>query len=174
MMQRQRLTITICALALMAAAVPALAQGRGDRHRRGPGGMDGHRLEHLAQRLELSDAQREELKEAFASRLEVGAEARRAIFEARRALEAQIHADAFDEQAIRDAARELAALEADAAVERARRAEQMRQILTPEQFAELEEMREDRKQSGRRGPRGRRGGEFGGRRGLGSPPPVGE
>ncbi len=166
MTPRRNLMIAICGLVLLAASLPALAQGRGDRRGgRGAGVMDGHRLEHLALRLDLSDGQREELKQAFIARSEAGDETRRGIFEARRALEERIHADSFDEAAVREAASALAALEADAAVERARQAQKMRQILTPEQLAELDEMREERRGRGRRGPRGR---------GFGGPPPAGE
>jgi protein CpxP len=171
------LTIAICGLALLAASQPALAQGKGDRqHGRGPGMRDGHRLEHLAQRLELSDGQREEMKEAFADRFEAGAEARRGLFEARQILDELIHADSFDEAAIREAAAALAALEADGAVERARQAQRIRQILTPDQLAEFEQMRADRGGFARRGPR-ERGSRSRGHRGLqegGGPPPVGE
>ena len=169
MTRKHRLTIAICGLILLAASLPALAQGRGDHQRgRGPGMMDGHRLEHLAQRLELSDGQREEFKEMFVARFEAGGESRRAVFEARQALDAQIHADSFDEAAIRTAAGALAALEADLAVERAAQVQKMRQLLTPEQLAKLDEMRGDRQDRGRRGHRGPRG------RGFGGPPPVGE
>ena len=170
MTKRHRLTIIIGGLALLLAALPALAEPRGHGRGGGPGGpglMDGHRLEHLALRLELSDGQREELRQAFADRFEAGAETRRALFEARRALGEQIHADSFDEAAIRQAAAAVAALEADMAVERARGAQQLRQILTPEQLAELEQMRDERgeRRFGRRGPRGPRG------RGFDGPPP---
>ncbi len=167
MTPRHPLTIAICGLALLAVALPALAQPKGDGPRGGGRGfMDGHRLEHLALRLELSDGQREELREAFKARFEAGAEVRQGLFDARRALQEQIHTASFDEAAIRQAAGALAALEADMAVERARQAQKMRQILTPEQLAELEEMRGDRQRFGRRGPRGRG-------RGFGGPPPVG-
>ena len=165
MIQRNRLTIAICVLALLVASVPALAQPRGGG--RGPGMMDGHRLEHLALRLELSDGQREALKELFSARFEAGFEARQGMFEARRALHDQIHADIYDEAAVRKAAEAVAALEVERAVERAQQAQKMRQILTPEQIAELEEMRDERRGAGRRGPRGRG-------RGYGGPPPVGE
>jgi Spy/CpxP family protein refolding chaperone len=162
MRPRHQLTIAICGLLLLAAALPALAQPPGHGHRgHGPGGMDGHRLEHLALRLELSDGQREELEASFKSRFEAGAEARRALFEARRALADQVRAEIFDEAAIREAAGVLAALEADAAVTRAKHAQQLRQILTPEQLAELKEMRDERGE-GRFGRRGRRGRGFGG------------
>ena len=165
MTPRHRLTIAAIGLLLVGAALPALAQppGKGGR---GPGFMDGHRLEHLALRLELSDGQREELKAAFSERFEAGAERRQAMFEARRALRQAIHAESFDEAAIREAAAAVAALEADRAVERAKGAQKLREILTPEQLAELEQMREDRR-SGRRGLRGRG-------RGFGGPPSVGD
>lgn len=167
MTPRRRLTIALSGLLLLAASLPALAQPPGHGpHRGGPGGRDGHRLEHLALRLDLSDGQREELRQAFDERFEAGAEARRAMFEARRALAEQIHAESFDEAAIRAAADVVASLEADAAVERARQAQKLRQILTPEQYAELEQMRGERRQRfGRRGPRGP---------GFDGPPPAGE
>ena len=169
MTQRHRLTIAFGGLLLLATALPALAQPPGHGpHGGGRGAMDGHRLEHLALRLELSDGQREALREAFRDRFEGGAEARRALFEARRALAERVHAETFDEAAIREAAGVVAALESDAAVERARQAQKLRQILTPEQLAELEEMRGERRghRFGRRGPRGRGG--------FGGPPPAGE
>ena len=174
MTPRHRLILSLCAVVLLTAAVPALAErgGRGPWGG-GPGFMDGHKLEHLAQRLELSDGQRDALKEALVARYEAGMEARRGLFEARRELHERIHGETFDEAAIRQAAGVVAALEADAAVERAQQVQKMRQILTPEQLAELDELREDRQRFGRRGPRGR-GGPGGPGRGFGGPPPPGE
>ncbi len=169
---RHRLTIPILGLMLLAAALPAMAQpAKRGSHGRGPGAMDGHRLEHLALRLELSDGQREELRQAFGEGFEDGAEVRRALFDARRALAERIHAETFDEAAIREAAGAVAALEADAAVGRAQQAQKLRQILTPEQLAEFEEMRAagPGRRSGRGGHRGHRGHGFGG-----PPPPAGE
>ena len=169
MTRKHRLMIAICGLALLGAALPALAQprGHGAHGDGGPSGMDRHRLEHIAQRLELSDGQREELKEAFAARFEAGAETRHGLSEARQRLDDLIHGASFDEAAIREAAGALAALEADLAVERARQAQKMRQILTPDQLAKLDEMRGERRRFERRGPRGR------GRGFDDSPPPVG-
>ncbi len=174
MTPRYRLTMAICGVALLAAALPALAQppapGPHGPHGGGPGLMDGHRFEHFAERLDLSEGQRDELRQALEAAAEEGREARRGLFAARRALAEQIHAAAFDEAAIREAAATVAAFEADLAVERARRAQEMRRILTPEQFAQLQEMRDERRHSGRRGPRGR---GFRGPREFGGPPPAG-
>ena len=168
MTQRGRFTITIAGLALLLAALPASAHppGRGP-HGPGDGFMESPRLERLAERLDLGDGQLEELQELFAARFEEGADARLDLFRARRALSAQIHAQSLDEAAIREAAAAVAALEADAAVARARQAQNVRQILTPEQQAELDAMRAERQRFG--GPRGRRGP---GGRGFGGPPPV--
>ena len=178
MTPRHRLTMAICGVALLAAALPALAQppapgphGPHGRHDGGPGWMDGHRFEHLAERLDLSEGQRDELRQALEAGAEEGREARRGLFEARRALGEQIHADVFDETAIREAAASVAAFEADLAVERAQRAQEMRRILTPEQLAQLEEMREARRDFGRHGRRGR---GFRGPRDFGGPPPAGD
>ena len=166
MTSRHRVTIAICAVAAL-VALPLAAQGKGEwgrgrGQRGGPGAMDGHRLEHLALRLELSDGQREELRAAFEERFEAGGEVRQSMFEARRTLHEAIHAETFDEAAIREAAAAVAALEADMAVERAKQAAKLREILTPEQLAKLEQMREERRGFGRRGPRGSRGRGFGG------------
>lgn len=158
MTPKPRLTLAICGVALLAAALPALGMPPGRGRGGGPGGpafMDGHRLEHLALRLELSDGQREQLKEMLAARFDAGFEAHRTMFEARRELQERIHAETFDEAAVREAAAAVAALEADAAVARARVVQELRRILTPEQLAELEEMRENRGRFPRRGPRGR-------------------
>lgn len=165
-------TLTICGLALLVAALPAVAQPRGHGPGRGPGFMDGHRFEHLAERLDLSEGQRADLRQAFTARFEEGAEGRRGLFEARQELDAQIHAESFDEAAIREAAGVLAALEAEMAVERARQVQKMHEILTPEQLAQLEEMRGEGRRFGRH--RGPRGGGFRGPGGPDGPPSVGE
>jgi Spy/CpxP family protein refolding chaperone len=174
MRPRARFTIAIAGLMLL-AALPALAHppgggphGRGGRGGFGPGADcgfgDGLRLERMAERLDLSAAQRDELRELFGGGLGEGADARLDLFQARRRLADQIHAESVDETAVREAAATVAAIEADLAVARARRAQELRRILTPEQLAELDEMRELHQRFGRRGPRGR---SF-------SPPPAGE
>ena len=162
MTPRTRLTIATSGLVVALAALPALAHPP-DKGRGGPGG-GGHRLEHLALRLDLSEGQREELRQAFAEGFEAGAETRRALFEAKRALGEQVRSADFDEAAIREAAAAVAGLEADMAVARAKRGQELRQILTPEQAALLEEMRAEREERGFR-RKGR------GRRGFGGPPP---
>lgn len=149
---RPQLPITLLAAALL--ALPAMAHP--PREEGGPGepyGL-GPRAARMAEHLELSDGQRQELEELMAERHAAGADSWRALAAARRALADQVRAESFDEAAIRAAAAELAALEADLAVARARHAQRLREILTPEQLERFEELQELRAE--RRGPRGHR------------------
>lgn len=104
------------------------------------------RLERWTERLDLTEGQRDELREIFARQrqaLEAGRDAMRA---ARQTLGERIHADNFDEPAVREAAAAVAALQADRAVARARLVQRIRGVLSPEQYDELEEMREQRRE----------------------------
>jgi protein CpxP len=97
--------------------------------------------------LNLSDAQREQVKAIMEShQAEMKAVGDRAMT-ARQALHAATTAASFDEAAVRARAAELAAVEADVAVSRARIFADVYQILTPEQQAKVKEL------SGSRPPR---------------------
>ncbi len=145
----------LIALALAALAAPATAH----RPHRGPGGAgpgEGGfgppgpeaRLERLAMRLDLSDAQRGELTQLMEqSRAEMEASGtRERLLTARRELGRLIEQGPFDEAAVRAAAAAVAAAEADLAVARARRAQAVREILTPEQLDQLGELRSERRE----------------------------
>jgi protein CpxP len=117
--------------------------GRGGRGGFGPsGGRDGvlgllEPLGPMAQRLNLSDAQKDRLKSIKAShqadRKALDAQA----LAAHQALEAAVAADTFDETTIRSRASDVAAVEGDLAVTRARIRAEVLQVLTPEQQAQL-------------------------------------
>lgn len=135
-------------LALTLAAIPAslLArpQGPGFGGGHGPGWSEGggRMLERIADRLELSDQQREQIRavhEVYHEDVEALVNVMRV---ARGDLQDRIVTDSFDEVAIREASSRVAAVSADLAVVRARIHSDVRQILTPEQIAEAEEMRE--------------------------------
>jgi Spy/CpxP family protein refolding chaperone len=86
----------------------------------------------------------------------------------RQALSDQITADMFDEAAIRDHASQLAELEADLAVTRAQHAQEIRGMLTDEQWAQFKKIRQHRERSAmgmgqRRGPGDHPGGQQRGR-----------
>jgi periplasmic protein CpxP/Spy len=151
------------ALAVLLGLVPALGFAKPadpPPGPMGPGGPDPEMmLDRLTEKLDLSDQQRQDLAGIFASHKE----AMRATFakmkDARDALDQAIHADTFDETAIRDASAAVAAVEANGAVERGKLFQQVKGILTPEQLQKFEEMRQNRKERmhdrhGRGGPHG--------------------
>jgi len=132
----------------------------------GPGGMGGMRggpgggplgfLGPGARELNLTDAQREQIRTAAQGHQEemkaIGEKQRTA----RKALDDAITADQFDEVAIRDRAKELAAVEADAAVLRAKVHQAAWAVLTSDQQQKAKELKgqmEQRMKDGRgRGP----------------------
>jgi protein CpxP len=95
----------------------------------------------LASRLDLTDAQKQQLKAlAQSHREEWKALADRART-ARQALHQAVTAETLDDAAIRQRSAELAAVQADIAVARAHARAQMFQVLTPEQQAKAKTLR---------------------------------
>jgi len=121
--------------------------GPGGRGRMGGPGRGGPLAGLPLRELNLSDAQREQVKAIVDShQAEMKAVGDRAMT-ARQALHAATTSASFDEAAVRARAAELAAVEADVAVGRARIFADVYQILTPEQQAKVKEL------SGSRPPR---------------------
>jgi protein CpxP len=111
-----------------------MGQGGPGRPGRGPGGADGPAgIIPGLRALELTATQREQLNVAMASHkaeFEAHATARQA---ARQALHAVVTADVFDEAAIRQTSADLAVVDADGAVLRAKVHAEVWALLTPEQ-----------------------------------------
>lgn len=119
-------------------------QGPGMGRRGGPGGPGGHfgpggpggpggLLGPMLRRLNLTDAQREQVKSVVDShRDDMKALADRG-FSARTALQAAIAAEQFDEGAVRARSADVAAVDADMAVLQARIHGEVWRLLTPEQ-----------------------------------------
>jgi len=139
------------AAVLMAAAVSAAqGSGRGGPGRfggpggpmgpRGPAGIPG------LERVGLSDAQKEQLKTIMQSHqadlTALGSRERTA----REALNDAITADVPNEGLIRARSADVAAVEADMAVSRARIRSEVLQILTPDQVAQLKQFQTQMKQ----------------------------
>jgi protein CpxP len=163
----KRLTLGIGAAALavgVSAGAFVHAQDGGQRPpqgegRRGPGGPGGFRgpggpmglLPMLGRDLELTDAQKDQLKAiADSHQNDWKALADRART-ARTALNEAVMADTIDEALIRQKSAEVAAVDADLAVARARARAEVFQILTPEQRTKAKE------RAANRGGRGGRG-----------------
>ena len=115
---------------------------------------------HMFEGLDLTEVQKEQIHELFSSQREQGRAAHEALRTARTTLRDAIHAGTLDEGAIRAASADVAALEADQAVARAEVFQAVRQILTPEQQAKLDELKAEHaeRRAGRRAERrGRHG-----------------
>jgi len=116
--------------------------------RGGPGGMFGLPL----RELDLTDAQREQVKAIMTSHRDEQKAVGDKMMAARKALHEAIAAETFNEAAIRAAAGEVGAAEADAAVLQAKIHGEVFAILTPEQVKKAKELRsemENRMKDGR-------------------------
>jgi Spy/CpxP family protein refolding chaperone len=126
--------------------------GRGGRG--GPGGPMGVLGPMMLERLDLTTDQKDRVKQMLeAHRDEQQAIAKRAMT-AHEALESAITAGTFDETLIRTRAADVAAVEADQTVMRARLYAEVLQILTSDQQAKLKTMQAEMRQ--RRGERGQK------------------
>ena len=148
-------------LALSMAAGYASAQNtngdpapfRGGRGR-GPGGPGGGLMGFLgpmammASQLELSDAQEDQMKSIAQSHADEWKGLLDREQQARRAQQAAIASPQFDEVIIRQRSAELAAIDADASVARARARGELLQVLTADQQAKLKDIES---KGGRRG-----------------------
>lgn len=144
------------ALLLAAITTAALAAAHGPGFGPGPGRLGGPGPCHgpeagfgegfwagrMVERLGLSDEQRDRIRAIHEGYRDAAEPLMETLKSARQELGEQIHADLFDETAIRASAGRVAAAEADLAVLRARIASDVHQVLTPEQLAEARELRE--------------------------------
>ncbi len=138
-----------CALLVGAGAAVMEAREQGQRgpgsamgRRGGPGGPGGAGgiLPGL-RGLDLSTTQREQLKVAMDShKAEFDAQRDKAVA-ARQALQAAVAAETFDEGAVRQKSADLAIVEADGAVQRAKVHSEVWALLTPEQQTKARELR---------------------------------
>jgi protein CpxP len=114
----------------------------------GPFGMGGFAL----RGLDLTDAQRDQVKAIMESHRDEQKAIGDRMQAARKALHEAIAADTFDEAAIRAKAAEIGAVEADAAVLQAKIKSEVFAILTPEQVKKANQLRsnmENRMKDGR-------------------------
>ena len=159
-MERMKRTIwsSIVVLAVAgAAAIPVIAQppqGRGGPGRGGPGGPAP-----ILRGLNLTDAQREQVRGLTEERRNDANSPGRKVAELERQLRAAVFADAPDQQKIEQLKSEVSAAAAEALTARVELEGRIAQILTPEQRAQARQALETRE--ARRGPGAgdRRGGK---------------
>ena len=125
---------------------PGGPMGRGGRG--GPGGPMGAGIlgPMMIERLDLTNDQRDRVKQIVDSHREEQQTIGERGMVAREALEAAITADGFDESVVRARAADVAAVDADATVARARIYAEVFQILTSDQQARLKSMQADMRQ----------------------------
>lgn len=112
--------------------------GEGGRH-----GEHGAMFHRMLEKLELTEQQKESVHEAMKRHHEEADGLGEEMSAARQTLRETIHAETFDEGAIRQAAADLAALEADIAVKKGLFFQDLQQLLTPAQRQEARETMED-------------------------------
>ena len=126
-----------------------MGRGMGPGGREGPGGSMGM-LPMLGRQLDLTDAQKDQVKTiADSHKADWKSLADRARA-AHGALNQAVTADTVDEALIRQRSADVAAVDADMAVARAKVHAEVVQILTPEQKAKLQSLRPERKNRGQR------------------------
>jgi protein CpxP len=152
--------IIVTALALSAGVALAeqAACGNGDA----PAHIGKH-FKKLSKELGLTADQKAQVQDIFKKGHEDAKPILDKLATERRAERALVQADTIDEAAIRAQAAKVASLHADLTVHRAHVAQELRKVLTPEQFAKFKAMQDKRDQSmdkrRAKGPAGRPGKE---------------
>lgn len=148
MVLRFRILAPIAAVALLAVAgAVAFAQGPGPGGpgRRGPGfGRGGPQAAFPLRALDLTDAQREQVRQVTQQHFEQERDLLERVRAAREAQRQAAQTVPFSEPQVRATAEGLAALEADLSVSQARLQSEILALLTPEQQQRLQKMRAER------------------------------
>ena len=136
------LTLAAIAVALLAGGTVALAQGPGPggQGMRGPRGVAGVEL----RGVELTEAQREQVRLLVELYRESGAPVRARLAEAREAQREALSTVPVNDGLIRSTTQALTEAEAEAAIVQARLRADVLALLTPEQLATIEARRTER------------------------------
>jgi len=143
--KRTRITLIALAAAAALALTPIMIMaqhGNGHGPHRGHDGR-GHMIERMFERLDLTDDQKESVHATMSQHRDQTRTVMEEKIAGRRALGETIHADFFDENAVRQAAADLAAVDADLAVMKAQMFQEINKVLTTEQRERMKELIED-------------------------------
>jgi protein CpxP len=117
----------------------AVSQASAFQKGRHGGGQPCMQMNGMMKGLGLTDQQKAKMNDVMKAQRAGNEGLFKQYFAEKRALRKLIHGDTFDEAAIRAQAAKVAALEGDMAVSRAKMAQEMRSILTPDQIKKLKE-----------------------------------
>jgi protein CpxP len=148
MIRNVRKTIAVTAGAALLAAglgTAALAQGPGPEGRRGGRGFGGHgRAGFPLAQLELTDAQRQQVRDVMQKHRDEMRAAGAKLREAQRAQRDAVEALPVNEGLIRSTSQALAEAQTELALAQARTHSEVWTLLTPEQQAKAKELRTER------------------------------
>lgn len=136
-----RSMIVVAALAVSAAVVQAEPFQCGQCDGPPPAGRH---FRKITKELGLTADQKTQVQDIFRKRHEEARPIHEKLAVERKAEQALIQADTLDEAAIRAQAAKVAALHADMAVHRAQVSQDLRKVLTPEQFTKFKARQEQR------------------------------
>ncbi len=143
-MKKRILVIASIAVLVIGATIFAVAQGpEGMRKMHGyPRGPHGHgdMLEHMSRELNLTEAQKQQVKAIFESTESTATGIHTKLEDIHTQLEAATANGQFDETQVRTLANQQAQLQADMMVEHLRAKSKVFAVLTPEQRTKAEEM----------------------------------
>ena len=143
-----RRLVPLTGLALALILVPTLAVAQPGFHR-GPkpfGGGPGHHGDGPLAQLDLTSQQRDDIHDLLVGQRDQMRASGEAMREARQALRNAVHAEVYDENAIRNAVAKVAAAEEQMALQRAATFQEINKILTPEQQVEARKLMEKREE----------------------------
>lgn len=137
---RKLSVLLVAVVMLVALAGLAQAQKPGSRPGRERPSQE-EMINRMISRLDLTDEQQKQMKQIHLEHAEQTESLREQMETAQGRMNDLVDADEFDEAAIREAAGELAEVQTELFVTRAEMQQEIRGILTPEQYEQLKEMR---------------------------------
>ncbi len=150
-MKRKILVFAGIAALLIGATVFALAQhpGMGEKMR---GGGPGDMVEHMSRELNLTDAQKDQVKALLEAQHATEEERHTKLDELRKQIDAATANGQFDENTVRNLASQQSQLMTDQMVDHLRLHSQIYGLLTAEQKAKADQMMKMHGEGGPRGP----------------------
>jgi protein CpxP len=149
-MKKRILVVASIAVLVVGATIFALAQGHqgpGEKRRGGPGDM----VEHMSRELNLTDAQKEQVKTILESQRSTEEERHAKLDEIRKQIDAATANGQFDEAQVRTLANQQAQIMADEMVDHARMHSKIYALLTAEQRTKADQLMKNHGER-RRGP----------------------
>lgn len=139
-MKKRILVIASIAVLVMAATVLALAQGHAGQGGKMRHAGHGDMIEHISRELNLTDAQKEQMKALMEGQRATEEERHAKLDEIRKQIDAATANGQFDEATVRPLANQQAQLMADQMVDHLRMHSKMYSMLTAEQRTKADQM----------------------------------